>query len=87
MGIKYLWDTNTAIYYLKQQFPRSAEIFIDGRMVGVMNGHNITLGAPEKNYFKFGIYLHGTRATELITPAHAYFSGLGKSDARTGLSK
>jgi len=29
MGIKYLWDTNTAIYYLQRQFPLSAEKFID----------------------------------------------------------
>jgi predicted nucleic acid-binding protein len=29
MGIKYLWDTNTAIYYLQKQFPPSAEKFID----------------------------------------------------------
>lgn len=29
MGMKYLWDTNTAIYYLQQQFPLSAEKFID----------------------------------------------------------
>jgi len=29
MGVKYLWDTNTAIYYLQQQFPHSAEKFID----------------------------------------------------------
>jgi hypothetical protein len=29
MGIKYLWDTNTAIYYLQQQFPTNAEKFID----------------------------------------------------------
>ena len=29
MGIKYLWDTNTAIYYLQQQFPPLAEEFID----------------------------------------------------------
>ncbi|MCI4650432.1 type II toxin-antitoxin system VapC family toxin [Phaeodactylibacter sp.] len=29
MGLKYLWDTNTAIYYLQQQFPPSAEKFID----------------------------------------------------------
>lgn len=29
MGIKYLWDTNTAIYYLNQQFPPSAEKFMD----------------------------------------------------------
>ena len=32
MGIKYLWDTNTAIYYLQQQFPSSAEQFIDGTL-------------------------------------------------------
>jgi len=29
MGIKYLWDTNTAIYYLQRQFPPSAEQFMD----------------------------------------------------------
>jgi|SRR6185312_9524415 len=30
MGIKFLWDTNTAIYYLQRQFPASAEQFMDG---------------------------------------------------------
>ena len=29
MVIRYLWDTNTAIYYLQQQFPPTAEKFID----------------------------------------------------------
>lgn len=29
MGVKYLWDTNTAIYFLQQQFPTNAEKFID----------------------------------------------------------
>lgn len=29
MGIKYLWYTNTAIYYLQQQFPPPAEKFVD----------------------------------------------------------
>lgn len=29
MGIKYLWDTNTAIYYLQEQFPPNAEKFMD----------------------------------------------------------
>ncbi len=29
MGVKYLWDTNTAIYYLQQQFPPNAEKFMD----------------------------------------------------------
>lgn len=29
MGIKHLWDTNAAIYYLQQQFPPGAEKFID----------------------------------------------------------
>jgi len=29
MGVRYLWDTNTAIYYLQQQFPAAAEKFID----------------------------------------------------------
>lgn len=32
MGVKYLWDTNTAIYYLQQQFPSSAEQFIDSTL-------------------------------------------------------
>jgi predicted nucleic acid-binding protein len=27
--MKYLWDTNSAIYYLQQQFPASAEEFMD----------------------------------------------------------
>lgn len=29
MGIKYLWDTNTVIYYLQQLFPPDAEKFMD----------------------------------------------------------
>lgn len=29
MGIKYIWDTNTVIYYLQQQFPPPAEKFMD----------------------------------------------------------
>lgn len=29
MGIKYLWDTNTAIYFLQQQFPSKSEKFMD----------------------------------------------------------
>src|SRR5690606_8941946 len=29
LGMKYLWDTNIAIYYLQQQFPMVAENFID----------------------------------------------------------
>ncbi len=29
MGMKYLWDTNTAVYFLQQQFPPNAEKFID----------------------------------------------------------
>ncbi|TAN15344.1 MAG: type II toxin-antitoxin system VapC family toxin [Chitinophagaceae bacterium] len=29
MGIEHLWDTNTAIYYLQQQFPPRAEKFMD----------------------------------------------------------
>ena len=33
MGIKYLWDTNTAIYYLQKQFPPHAENFIDETLV------------------------------------------------------
>jgi len=33
MGIKYLWDTNTAIYYLQQQFPPKADKFIDEALI------------------------------------------------------
>lgn len=29
MGISYLWDTNTVIYFLQKQFSSTAEIFID----------------------------------------------------------
>lgn len=29
MGIKYLWDTNTAIYYLQNQFSPTAQRFMD----------------------------------------------------------
>ncbi|MCF0060965.1 type II toxin-antitoxin system VapC family toxin [Dyadobacter chenwenxiniae] len=29
MGIKFLWDTNTVIYFLQQQFPANAESFVD----------------------------------------------------------
>jgi predicted nucleic acid-binding protein len=29
MGIKYIWDTNTVIYYLQQQFSLSAEKYMD----------------------------------------------------------
>ena len=34
MGVKYLWDTNTAIYYLQQQLPHHAEQFIDSLLKG-----------------------------------------------------
>lgn len=36
MGVKYLWDTNTAIYYLQQQFPKNAEQFIDSILIESM---------------------------------------------------
>lgn len=29
MGINYLWDTNTIIYFLQRQFTSTAEKFID----------------------------------------------------------
>ena len=29
MGIAYLWDTNTVIYYLQQLFPPAGELFMD----------------------------------------------------------
>lgn len=29
MGMKFLWDTNTAIYYLQSLFPANAEAYID----------------------------------------------------------
>mgnify|MGYP002777636216 CR=1 FL=1 len=33
MGVKHLWDTNTAIYYLQQQFPPHTEKFIDDLLI------------------------------------------------------
>ena len=33
MGMNYLWDTNTAIYYLQQHFPPSSEKFIDELLI------------------------------------------------------
>ncbi|MCE2741849.1 MAG: type II toxin-antitoxin system VapC family toxin [Sphingobacteriales bacterium] len=33
MGIKYIWDTNIAIYFLQQQFPIAAENFIDSCLI------------------------------------------------------
>lgn len=27
--MKYIWDTNTAIYYLQQVFPEKVEVFVD----------------------------------------------------------
>lgn len=30
MGITYLWDSNTAIYFLQKQFPPVTEKFIEG---------------------------------------------------------
>jgi len=30
MGVNYLWDNNTAIYYLQQLFSKEAEDFMDG---------------------------------------------------------
>ncbi|QKJ31949.1 type II toxin-antitoxin system VapC family toxin [Mucilaginibacter mali] len=29
MGVKYLWDTNPAIYYLQKQFPAASEVIMD----------------------------------------------------------
>ncbi len=33
MGVKYLWDTNTAIYYMQRQFTATAEKFVDNLLV------------------------------------------------------
>jgi len=33
VGINYIWDTNTAIYYLQQQFPKDGEKFIDESLI------------------------------------------------------
>ncbi|NOX85767.1 MAG: type II toxin-antitoxin system VapC family toxin [Chlorobi bacterium] len=32
--MKYIWDTNTVIYYLQQQFPPKGEKFIDNIILG-----------------------------------------------------
>jgi hypothetical protein len=61
------------------------ETYIDGNKVGKLAGRNITKGAPQKNYFKFGIYLHGTRGTEKIVPATAFFTGLARAGSRDAL--
>jgi len=34
MGLKYLWDTNTVIYYLQNQFPPGGEKFIEKVLEG-----------------------------------------------------
>jgi hypothetical protein len=62
------------------------EAHIDGRRVGALAGRNITKGAPSKNYFKFGIYLHGTRGTEHVVPATAYFARVARAGSREGLN-
>ncbi|WP_293787619.1 type II toxin-antitoxin system VapC family toxin [uncultured Pedobacter sp.] len=33
MGINYLWDTNTVIYFLQRQFTPAAEKFIDNTLL------------------------------------------------------
>ena len=33
MGVKHLWDSNTAIYYLQKLFPPNAELFIDNLLL------------------------------------------------------
>lgn len=32
MGISYLWDTNTVIYFLQKQFPAGAESYVDSTL-------------------------------------------------------
>lgn len=44
MGITHLWDTNSVIYYLQQQFPPSAEKFIDTL---IANSHPSILAITE----------------------------------------
>lgn len=41
MGIKYLWDTNTVIYFLQQQFPPGAEKFIDNTLKNFAPGISV----------------------------------------------
>lgn len=62
-----------------------AEIYIDGRRSGRLAGRNINRGPPSKNYFKFGIYLHGTKGTDLVRPATAYYAGLARASDRAGI--
>jgi predicted nucleic acid-binding protein len=33
MGLKYLWDTNTVIYYFNKHFPPAGEKFIDDLLI------------------------------------------------------
>ena len=35
MGVNYLWDTNTVIYYLQQQLSNEAEMFVTKNFTGI----------------------------------------------------
>lgn len=63
-----------------------AEAHIDGRKVGTIAGPTLTTGVPNKNYFKFGLYLCCTSGTKGIAPATAYFADLTRAKTRAGLS-
>lgn len=62
-----------------------AEVFIDGKLRGRIAGRNVTAGAPRRNYFKYGLYLHGTHGTEQVTPAYAFYADVHRALTRDGL--
>jgi len=33
VGLNYIWDTNTVIYYFNKQFPLAGEVFIDDLLI------------------------------------------------------
>ena len=51
-----------------------AEVYVDGQRRTRYDGPTITVGTPDYNYFKFGIYLNSGRDTRQIAPAWALFT-------------
>ena len=59
------------------------EVYLNGALTGTLRGRNITAGAPKDNYFKFGLYLHGTRDTKKVTPVQLMFTTPTRTKSRT----
>ena len=61
------------------------EVFLDGAQVAALRGRTLTQGGPNKNYFKFGIYLCCTKGVELVTPATVLYTDVARAATREGL--